>query len=249
MIHYHGGPITPVTAAIQLWKARHACTSFFHPEQVSVAAEVCQSFMLDNGAFSAWKQGVAVDWERYREWVSLWGQHPGCDFAVIPDVIDGDEKANDDLIAWWQSKPNPCEGVPVWHLHESLDRLTRLALSFRRIALGSSGQWATIGDAGWWERMSAAMDAVCDEQGRPKCRLHGLRMLNPTVFSQLPLASADSTNIARNIGIDAKWDRAAYAPKSKATRALILADRIEHHASAATWQQTNGVRENLELFA
>jgi hypothetical protein len=74
------------------------------------------------------------------------------------------------------------------------------------------------------------MDAICDEEGRPTCKLHGLRMLDPTIFSQLPFASADSTNVAQNIGIDQKW-RHAYAPVTKAARALVMADRIEHHAS------------------
>ena len=70
MIHYHGGPIYPVTAAFRLWRARHAFVSFAYPEQVEIAAEEAQSFALDNGAFSAWKsrdrkvnwQGMDYDW-------------------------------------------------------------------------------------------------------------------------------------------------------------------------------------------
>lgn len=55
MIHYHGGPITPDTCAMKAWKGRHAFISFAHSGQINLAAEYCQSFALDNGAFTAWK--------------------------------------------------------------------------------------------------------------------------------------------------------------------------------------------------
>ena len=49
--------------------------------------------------------------------------------ATIPDVIDDSEEENDELLAKWPF----CDGVPVYHLHESLD-LVRLANSYSRIA-------------------------------------------------------------------------------------------------------------------
>lgn len=249
MIHYHGGPVTPVDVARQLWTRRHAFVSFEHPAQIEIAAEVAQSFALDNGAFSAWKKGGTVDVVGYAEWVNHWRRHPGFDFAVIPDVIDGDEAENDAMFGTWRNAGGDLlRDVPVWHLHESIARFDRLCHTFPRVALGSSGVFSQPGSDNWWQRIGSAMDAVCDDRGRPPCKLHGLRMLDPTIFSQLPFASADSTNVARNIGIDAAWDRAPYAPRSKAMRALIIADRIEHHASAATWQRTYGVQQNLELL-
>lgn len=248
MIHYHGAPTTPNEVAVALYTRRHAMVSFANPAQVDVVAEVCQSFTLDNGAFSFWTAGKGVvDVDAYAAWVRRWDRHPGFDWCVIPDVIDGDEHANDLMLArWFQAGMR--HGVPVWHMHESLDRLVRLCHTHDRVALGSSGAYASVGTSGWWNRMTEAMNAVCDTDGHPPCKLHGLRMLDPTIFSQLPLASADSTNVARNIGIDAKWDRSPYAPRSKAVRALVLADRIEHHASAARWQDTRGVQQNLELI-
>lgn len=248
MIHYHGAPCTPNTAGLALYTRRHACVSFAHPAQLPLIAEVAQSFMLDNGAFTLWKRGEGtVDVTAYAEWVRRWHRHPGFDFCLIPDDIDGDEAANDMMLARWRDTGLWKYGVPVWHLHESLERLDRMSRSFDRIALGSSGRYAVVGNGTWWARMSEAMDTICDD-GMPRCKLHGLRMLNPTIFSQLPLSSADSTNVARNIGIDAAWDRAAYAPASKEVRALVLADRIEHHGSAARWNNTRGVEMNLELF-
>lgn len=82
--------------------------------------------------------------------------------------------------------------------------------------------------------MAEAMNAVCDKNGNPICKLHGLRMLNPEVFSRLPLSSADSTNIAQNIGIDSAW-RGTYTPPSKECRALVMRERIESNKAITFW--------------
>lgn len=62
MIHYHGGPITPDTCALKAWTGRHAFVSFAATQQMALAAKVTQSFALDNGAFTFWKQGVETRW-------------------------------------------------------------------------------------------------------------------------------------------------------------------------------------------
>ncbi len=61
MIHYHGLPITPATAAVRAISGGHAFVSFRHPEQLTIALEVAQSFAVDNGAFSAWRSGEPID--------------------------------------------------------------------------------------------------------------------------------------------------------------------------------------------
>jgi hypothetical protein len=232
MIHYHGSPLTPDAAAAQVFAGRHAMVSFAAPEQLPLIAEVCQSFALDNGAFSAWRKGSPIEeWEHYFAWIAGWTKHPGFDWFLIPDVIDGTEVENDALVESCRT----FEGaVPVWHLHESLNRLESLADRFRRVALGSSGEFSQIKTQRWWRRMAEAMDILCCGDGRPRCKIHGLRMLDPEVFTRFPFASADSTNVARNVGMDTRW-RGTYAPTSKAARGVVLADRIEAHQSAPAW--------------
>jgi len=66
------------------------------------------------------------------------------------------------------------------------------------------------------------------------CKLHGLRMLNPEIFARLPLSSADSTNIGRNIGIDQAW-RGTYSPPTKEARAEVMRRRIESQNAPARW--------------
>ena len=238
MIHYHGLPITPATSARTAITGGHAFISFRYPEQFGLALEVCQSFAVDNGAFSAWKSGKPVtDWSRYYVWVAEIQRYPSFDFAVIPDVIDGDEKANDALIDEWPWKTRHAHvGVPVWHMHESIGRLQRLAHAWPRICIGSSGQYATVGTAKWWGRIAEAMNAITDKQGLPVTKLHGLRMLNPEVFSRLPMASADSTNIAQNIGIDSAWN-GTYQPVNKDARAQVIRGRIEAHQAITFWNK------------
>src|SRR5581483_4230924 len=109
-----------------------------------------------------------------------------------------------------------------------------LVVDWDRVALGSSDDYAQVGTDAWWSRMAAAMDAICLE-GLPAAKLHGLRMLDPRIFRRLPLASADSTNVARNIGIDKNWARGNYLPPTKAARGVIIATRVEHYQSAARW--------------
>jgi len=225
MIHYHGLPITPDTAAEVALRAGHAFVSFAHPGQMGLAVSACQSFAVDNGAFSTWKKGHPItDWTEYYRFVEAAKRQPSCDFAVIPDVIDGTEGENDDLVADF---PFPkWFGAPVWHLHESFTRLERLVARYPRVCLGSSGAFAQVGTEGWWRRMHEAMRTICDDAGQPPCKLHGLRMLDPDVFQRFPFASADSTNIGRNIGLDCRWE-GPYAPPTKTARVQLMRARIE----------------------
>jgi hypothetical protein len=247
VIHYHGTPITPETAAARVAMAGHLFVSHQEPRNLALAAAACQSFALDNGAFTAWKRGASVqDWRPYYAWASDCLRIPGCDFAVIPDVIDGTEAENDALLA---ECPLPVWfGAPVWHMHESLGRLARLVSAFPRVCIGSSGEFATIGTAAWWGQMARAMEVVCDAGGRPACKLHGLRMLDPAIFTRLPFASADSTNIGQNIGIDQAW-RGTYSPPTKEARAEVMRARIESCNAPACWSfSVPTVTQTEQLF-
>lgn len=234
MIHYHGMPITPATVAAKAVEAGHAFISYAHPEQLSVAIELCQSFAIDNGAFSAWRSGNPVtNWEPFYDWALNVKKIPSCDFAVIPDVIDGTEADNDALL---RDCPLPnWFGAPVWHLHESLERLEQLANNYVRVCFGSSGEYANVGTTQWWSRMGQAMRMICDDVGRPMCKLHGLRMLDPAVFTKFPFSSADSTSIGRGVGIDSKWRNGNYQPPTKEMRAAVMRSRIEAHNAPAVW--------------
>ena len=244
MIHYHGTPCGgPRDQVAKFLRGRHALIPFVRPEDISTAAEECQSFCIDNGAFTAWKQVAKIDWSLYYDFCETWHRHPGFDWAVIPDVIDGSEAENDALLNEW---PGHIEGVPVWHMHESLDRLDRLC-RWPRFAIGSSGNYSTVGDSRWWSRMAEAMTVACDTDGRPRAKIHGLRMLSPAVFRKLPLASADSTNVVRNANLIKRYGM--YPSPNISTRMISNAERIELFQSAAVWAGMQSDCDEYSLFS
>ena len=233
MTPYHGTPIGGSRQDVaRFLKSRHALVPFARQDDLGIVADVCQSFIFDNSAFTYWKQGGEMDIERYVRWCEEWQYHPGFDWALIPDVIDGTENDNDALVRDWPTRLRS-KGVPVYHLHESLERLARLLAEWPAVALGSSGEFSYPNSASWWERMEAVMEVACDPEGRPKARLHGLRMLNPAVFTKIPLKSADSTNAGMNCGSLKRFGQ--YVPPTAAQRAAVIADRIESHNSPACW--------------
>ena len=246
MIHYHGmsgsgGPPDPRKDCLTLAHGRHVFVSYAERTRLPMIASVCSSFALDNGAFSAWTSGKPMDYAGFVEFIEKWHRHPAFDWAVIPDVIDGDEDAND---KWLRDWPRDLPGIPVWHMHESTERLEQLAAEYDRVCLGSSGKYAMPGSEGWWRRMGQAMDAVC-EGGVPKCKLHGMRMLDPRIFSRLPLSSADSTNAERNSGMDSAWG--PYRPPTRGQRAAVIAWRVENNQSAETWVPDPQMEFKMEL--
>jgi hypothetical protein len=230
VIPYEGLPITPETAAVVAIARGHAFVPFSDYRQLPLAISVCQSFALDNGAFSAWRKGKPItDWKPFYDWAAECRRIPSCDFAVVPDVIDGDEEQNDALLAAWPLGKN--FGAPVWHLHESLGRLQRLVREWPRVCFGSSGEFAKLKTPAWWQRMAQAMQVACDEDGYPLCKFHGLRMLDGAISSRFPFASVDSTNIGQNIGKDVNWANGVYLPSTKEGRAAVMRERIENPAN------------------
>ena len=247
MIHYHGSPMSGNEIdVVKFYTGRHAMVSFAAIDDIGTIAEVTRTFCIDNGAFSHWKKskGSLINLDRYYRFIESWHLHPGYEFCLIPDKIDGDEFDNRNLVEQW-----PIElkgGVPVWHLHESLEYLLYLTERFDMIALGSSGEYATPGVKKWWERISQAFTVICDKQGRPKTKVHGLRMLDPKIFTKLPFASADSTNAVRNCSSTTRYGM--YRPPSYHQRAEVIAARIESHQSAQFFKSVP-VQQEFKLEA
>lgn len=209
-IHFHGTPITPLTALRKL-AGRHYCVSHWRPEQVALCHQIAQSVLLDNGAFSAWKAGKPItDWRPYLAWSDEWLDHPTT-WAVIPDVVQGGEDEQERLIQQW---PHGQRGAPVWHLHESIDRLLRLLDTWPRVCMGSSAQYAEILTPAWERRMDAAWREI-DSRHRRTPYVHMLRGMQ-LARHRWPFASVDSTDIARNhsrpqnspLSMVERWDAA-----------------------------------------
>jgi hypothetical protein len=190
-MHYHGTPITPLTALYEL-AGRCFCVSHAHPADVARCHQIGQSVMLDNGAFSKWKSGKETDWDAFYKWCEQWLVYPTT-WAVIPDVIDGGSQLQDALVRDWPFKGR---GAPVWHMDEPADRLLRLVDEFPKVCIGSTAEYAVVLSEPWERRMDEVMNLVA----RARQFLPWLHMLRGMQCLGLrwPFASVDSTDIAQN---------------------------------------------------
>lgn len=190
MIHYHGTPITPMSALYDL-RGRHFCVSHAAPHDISRCHDIGQSVMLDNGAFTKWKTGRSTDWDGYYSWAEKWLSFPTT-WAVIPDVIDAGPERQDALLAKW---PFGHRGAPVWHMDEPIERLVRLCGEWPKVCVGSSSAADPLSPA-WVTVMDSAWNALA--VGRNF--LPWVHMLRGMACSgeRWPFASVDSTDVARN---------------------------------------------------
>jgi hypothetical protein len=143
-------------------------------------------------------------------------------WAVIPDVIDGSEEENDELVAQW---PHDQKGAPVWHMHESFARLDRLCSSWSRVCIGSSGQYANPQNDAWRRRIEETMNALCGNGPAPVW-LHMLRAMSQAAGGPYPFASTDSTNLARN-------HKGSHKQRPQNLRAM--AERTDGRQAPARW--------------
>lgn len=225
MIHYHGTPITPITALYEL-RGRHFCVSHAAPGDVTRCHQIGQSVMLDNGAFSKWKTGRATNWDSYYAWAESWLDFPTT-WAIVPDVIDAGAEPQDDLLRDW---PFGEKGAPVWHMDEPIDRLLRLCGDWPRVCIGSSSDADPLS-----ERWSRRMDAAWNGLSMGRRFLPWVHMLRGMACSgeRWPFASVDSTDIARN------HNRPQNTPRS-------MADRWDAVQCPGQWSKQP---EQLELSA
>lgn len=198
MIHYHGTPLTPTSALMQM-RGKHFCVPFSDPRDGPKCLQIGQSVMFDNGAFSAHTQGKLLDTHAYYAWLETIIGHPH--WAVVPDVIDGDAGQQRAMVAQW---PFPVTlGAPVWHLGLHTDYLLELADRWPRICFGSSERYWQVGSPDWCRRTDHAFDLLAARH-RHLPWVHMLRGL-ALCGDRWPFASADSVNVARNFK-DSKAD-------------------------------------------
>lgn len=191
MIHYHGTPITPRTELVKM-AGKHFCISFQDTRDAEWCIKNGQSVMLDNGAFSAYTKGSVIDFKKYEEWIEPYLYPPN--WAVIPDVIDGEIEQQKELIKSFSHLPSNLV-APVWHMNLPINWLLEIADNYERFCFGSSGQYWQIASESWCRRADEAWNALSKRGHRSW--VHMMRGLS-LCGDKYPFASADSTNVARN---------------------------------------------------
>ena len=208
----YGLPLNPMPA-LEALKGASFCVSYGTRgklgKQLDQAIELVGDdgiLLVDNGAFSAWKAGTdTMNDEAYLEGFAEWANDilDRCPqaVAVLPDVIDGTEQQNAQLVSETMGMFPDERAMPVWHMHESLGYLLHLCEGFGYVGIGSSGAYANPATAKWKARMAEAFAAVdkweAESNGaflRP--RFHMMRAQAQAHL--FPLDSADSTNVAMN---------------------------------------------------
>ena len=219
MIHYHGTPLTPRE---QLYKmaGKHFCVSFYNNQDADTCLQIGQSVMWDNGAFSSFKNGKQLDFNKYYAWLEDKLGHPH--WCVIPDVIDGTIAEQKKLLLEF---PYPPElSVPVWHIALDVDYLYFLIDRYPKVCFGSSGEFWNIGSFKWCTRMDYVFNLLIKKY-RHLPYIHMLRGLS-LGGAKYPFASADSVNVARNFKDQKKCPEA-------------MARKIDSMQSPIKWTETS----------
>ena len=181
-------------------------------KQVDQAIELVgedEIFFLDNGAFTAFKNGISIAddaayLDGYFDWAADVLKRCPQAVAIIPDVIDGDTVDNRRMISEAIGSGIDTERlVPVWHLHEDFDYLKDLVEEFNHIAIGSSGDYWKVNSEDWKCRIAKMFNFLdglfADDEFAAafvKPRIHMLRGI--AVMDAWEFDSADSVNIAVN---------------------------------------------------
>jgi hypothetical protein len=191
MIHFHGTPLSPRSELLKM-AGKHFCVPFSDGRDADWCLTHGQSVMWDNGAFTNFRQGGKLDVKAYYVWLENKLGHPH--WAVVPDVIDGTESQQRELINTW---PFAYElGAPVWHIGLGFDWLRELTDIWPKVCFGSSGAYWQIGSDSWCRRMDEAFNHLA----RYNSSLPYIHMLRGMALSgdRWPFASVDSVNVARN---------------------------------------------------
>jgi hypothetical protein len=202
----HGTPITPARLLDQL-KGGSFCVSHAYPAQLNRCIELVgaeEILILDNGAFTHWKQGKGqIVRHQFWEWANDAQWRSDVAVAVIPDVIMGNEEQNWLEAAYAirdQFSEFPERTMFIWHLDDSIENLARAARQFNFVGLGSCAEYDVQKHPEKYlerlRRASVVFNYVEHEYGhRPFVHLmRGIGMLHRAIRFD----SADSTNIARN---------------------------------------------------
>jgi hypothetical protein len=207
----HGTPLTPKRLLPQL-RGGSFCVSYMHPDQLDECINLVgedQILILDNGAFTAWKKGITLDaawWDGFYAWANEAMDRCPQAVAVIPDVINGSENENMQLIAecvHGEKLNYPERAMAIWHMNESLEQLEKLYRLFNFVGFGSCQEYDIARNgpqSDYYQRMEevwanmAFWDLKYGKEAAPW--IHMMRGLG--VLHKIGFDSADSCNLALN---------------------------------------------------
>ncbi len=244
-----GTPVTPKRLLPSL-AGSSFCVSHADPRDLARVIELVgeeEILVLDNGAFSHWRQGKgSIDRREFWAWANEAQAISSQAVAVIPDVIEGSERANLEEVSWAlreELAEFPERTMAIWHLDESLDQLAILCRLMNFVGFGSCAEFDVQRKrADYMARIREASQVVDQVEAEHDRRpwIHLMRGLG--VFAELTrFESADSTNIAVN--------HSRYKAEHGDDRAAFLRRRIQTQVDAGVDQaEIESVSSSISNF-
>lgn len=159
--------------------------------------------MLDSGAFSAWKRGVAIDIDEYCDYIK---QHQHLLYSYVTlDHIPGKPNVKRTLAEINHSaelsyknqqymKKLGLSPIPVFHMGEDFKWLRRYMDDGEPyIGISPAADLPQPAIRDWLDR---AFTVVCDKDGWPKVKTHGFGVASFDLLKRYPWFTADATSWA-----------------------------------------------------
>ena len=175
---YLAGMDMPGTLKVALDEgAMHLMTAFVDTgkKQAERLSKCGADWLLDSGAFSAWKKGTKITVDEYVKFLYRWKP----DKYINLDVIGDAKLSSENLKALESNGLNP---IPVYHYGSEIEHLESLIHNYSYIALGG-----TVGLRK--EKRKSFFDTCFDYD----VDFHGLGMTDLKLMKDYPWHSVDST--------------------------------------------------------
>lgn len=145
-------------------------------------------FMLDSGAYSAYTKGVKIDIDDYCDFIKKYENI--IDHYIVLDVIGNAQKT---LEAQNYMESKGLSPLPVFHQGESWDYLEHYVEKYDYICISPLSYSAGGGNMISWLDTCFA-DHICNSDGYPKCKVHGLGLTIVKMMLRYPWYSVDSSS-------------------------------------------------------
>lgn len=142
---------------------------------------------LDSGAFSAFTKGVQVDLPGYCRYIQQ-----NSDIISVASVLDG---IGDAQLTWENQHAMQQHGVtplPCFHYGEPTEYLDAYVENYEYITLGGMVPISTPQLKIWLDRMWSKH--LTDENGKPRCKVHGFGLTSVPLMERYPWYSVDSSS-------------------------------------------------------
>lgn len=188
----HGQVFNRLTPREQkaLTDVKHVLESYHYVQKQSYVDKMRRDqvrIFLDSGAFSAHTQGVAIDLDAYIAYAK--SNKDFIEFASVLDDLGNAQKTYDNQI---YMERHGVPAIPCFHYGEDERWLAHYVSSYAYISLGGVALASGPQLVKWLDRIWH--DYLCDEDGRPRVRVHGFGLTRLDLMFRYPWHSVDSTS-------------------------------------------------------